>query len=1001
MSSLIFSTRPGLNMSEPPMVNISYSFMDEGTPVLSEYTQTESRRSSAMTSEFKTKTVSTFELVKEVESAFGDWKSMIEDAFPSVVVNFINLGKEPTSHKKIPSSYKIGYTTEHKSEFRIADIRIGICNDIQYEEKQILPSIANNTELGFDDIHLDAGLNWNVDGNVDKNSYSIRFAMRHYIGKSLRLAKNITDNHGTMHGIETGTNTTNTRSSDMSHFFKTYSFPFLRDKKIRVVEKSKLRVTWKSDILSLYEWRYAFVNASGRITTNPRWISHTGGFAKEAEKTIDIDSIDAAVDNMRFYVRALDVAGNASPEVYIDIKIIPDPLKVDLISISEKCETDFEYVSGNNCWDKFGLFSANVIVDKGLLDNQALVLELHNTDDSFRRYEWITDIHNGTFSVDSLASDSTYNARVAFVNFGYDLVGSSSKSESSPVGTTIGEFSEPKQIETKTSYTTKPDSVTLQVPAHFKYTNSDNNKFIYPAGVSVSAGDWKPTSLVEWAKSDADTFGYYELHYSKTSIGTRHSNTTVLKFTDQDKISHILKFPEFATTYYLMLVVFDTHGNSAKSGIVSYTSVSENKPPKLMSEVDVEESGDLYTQYDERPGTKWTLAFKFPTIKDVQYPAVNKIPDVEDFSRNDYSLSDWMALLGHPPIRLESETWNRDQTEGFGLWITKDKILDDDFNETNWKWETDVSTGDRVLKISGFNANKVYRLKYVVYDTAGYYVSKTIRHTTYPIPKKDAPAPSKPSLDVSNYRYLNGHSLTGENLIDYQWKLSFAITIKETSDLAKFYLWEKTSAQSKFIRKDINVNGFSVKKVTNAGYATYTFYYNGYTPRTRYQFKVDAVNSQRKLSTQSDVVTHVTPVGDTERPEPLKLHSFMRDSVGGKDKFVYKVVKPNEPNLTLMIYYTKNIGDDNFWGYEHKTFISPSNLHYHYYYASPTTLTGNTVYRVAFMWRDAAYNYSYPVWRNANYNASSSFNGHIFDNLATEHNINGSGEEMIPTLEVR
>ena len=987
-------------VDEPTEVNISYSFMDEGTFVLSEHTQSESRHPSAMTSEFKTSTVSTFEFIKEAESAFGDWKSMIEDAFPSVVVNFINLGKESTTHKKIPSSHKIGYTTEFKKLRKLADIRIGICNDIQYEEKQILPSIANGTELGFDDIHLDAGMNWKVDARVDKQSYSIRFAMRHYIGRALRLVKNTTDTHGTMHGIETGTTTKNTKSSDTSHFFKTYSFPSLHDKKMRVVEKSKLRMSWKSEIPSLYEWRYAFVSDSGRITTNPRWNLLPGGLTTEAEKFIDIDSINKTADNLRFYVRGVDVSGNTSPDAYVDIKIIPDPAEVDLISISEKCESNSEY-STNKCWDKFGLFSADVFLAKELLDNQALVLELHNTENSFRRYEWITKTHNGKFSVDSLASDSTYNVRVALVNFGYDLVGSSLKSESSLVGTTIGKFSESKQLKTNPSYITKPDSVSLSTPSHFKYKNPNNSKFIYPVGESVSASDWKPTAMVNWGRTDNDTFDYYELHYSETSIGTRNARTNILKFTDQDKTSHILRFPDYDTTYYLMLVVRDIHGNTSKSGIVSYSTVPENKPPRLMSEVKVTTSGDLYTQYDERPGTKWTLAFKFPTIKDVQYPRNNKIPDVEDFARNDYSLSDWMALLGHPPIRLQSETWNRDKTEGFGLWITKDKILDDNFKETNWKWGTEASTGDRVLKISGFSANKVYRLNCVVYDTSGHYVSKTIRHITGPIPKKDAPAPSKPSLDVSNHRYLNGHSLTGVKLIDYQWKLSFSITIKETDDLAKFYLWEKVSTQSGFIRTDIDTTDLSIKKVTNAGYSRYTIYYSGYTPRTRYQFKVDAANGQGKLSTQSELVTYVTPAGDTQPPEPPKLHSFMRDLVGGKDKFVFKVAKPNEPNLTLMIYYTKNVGSADFWKYEHKTFISPSNLHYHYHYTSPTILSGNTVYRVAFMWRDDAYNYSYPVWRNANYNASSSFVGHIFDNSNTDHDPGPHGKETIPALEIR
>ena len=61
-----------------------------------------------MSSDFKTDKLSAFECIKEVELAFDDWKHIIKDAFPNVIINFINLGIETPHQKNIPSSYNIG-----------------------------------------------------------------------------------------------------------------------------------------------------------------------------------------------------------------------------------------------------------------------------------------------------------------------------------------------------------------------------------------------------------------------------------------------------------------------------------------------------------------------------------------------------------------------------------------------------------------------------------------------------------------------------------------------------------------------------------------------------------------------------------------------------------------------------------------------------------------------------------------------------------------------------
>ena len=315
-------------------LDITYSFMINGTSILSEFSPSSSRQISLLSSDFKTDKLSTFECIKEVELAFDDWKHIIKDAFPHVIINFINLGIETTDQQNIPSSYNIGYKTEFKSDNKMADIRMGMVENIVNYEKNLLPNIENGTVLGFDDIYIDPRLKWELDKNVNKSSYSMRFAMRHYIGKALRLKQNKLNSHGTMHGVEIGKNVVNTLSSDSSHFLKSYSFPFIEDKKVRVVEKNKLTISWQSKVSTLFEYRYVFISNGGRITTNPRWVSYSKSLTDKGEKFIDVDSIDMATDNLRFYVRSVDSAGNASPEDYIDIQIKESSAdKLDKLSV--------------------------------------------------------------------------------------------------------------------------------------------------------------------------------------------------------------------------------------------------------------------------------------------------------------------------------------------------------------------------------------------------------------------------------------------------------------------------------------------------------------------------------------------------------------------------------------------------------------------------------------------------------------------------------------------
>ena len=84
------------------------------------------------------------------------------------------------------------------------------------------------------------------------------------------------------------------------------------------------------------------------------------------------------------------------------------------------------------------MFSA-VILNKSSLQSEVILLEIHDIKKSYRRYEWITKIHNGKF-VNSFKPNTSYSLRVAIIDSGYDLSESSETDSSLIVGTIIENF---------------------------------------------------------------------------------------------------------------------------------------------------------------------------------------------------------------------------------------------------------------------------------------------------------------------------------------------------------------------------------------------------------------------------------------------------------------------------------------------------------------------------------------------------------------------------------
>ena len=268
-------------------LNISYSFVSENTPVNFENLEDSSRYEFRSTSTFRTNTVSEYEFKKEIESGFRSFKKIIEDLYDKIEINFINLGNESDQLKKIPVGFNYGLEESKKKELNLADIRIGIVNKTIELNQHIknpntdLFAVSNAIIFGKD-------LSWQPDSKTNSNFYSIQYGLRYYLGKIFGLPKNLENTHGTQHGLEKGKTVKNRESSDKNLFATIYGGLTSNANTTRVVKETKLDINWKTNSSALYEYKYAFISDTGRITSMERWSALNQTESTNGRKLIDV-----------------------------------------------------------------------------------------------------------------------------------------------------------------------------------------------------------------------------------------------------------------------------------------------------------------------------------------------------------------------------------------------------------------------------------------------------------------------------------------------------------------------------------------------------------------------------------------------------------------------------------------------------------------------------------------------------------------------------------------
>lgn len=967
-------------------IDISYVIVSENTPVNFEKLENGSRKSSTMTSSLRTNSVSEFEFRTEIESAFRSFKKIIEDLYDKIEINFLDLGEESALVKNIPVGSQFGFSPKVKNDLEIADIRIGMVDWPINLYNQIQNPDTDNFRVSSA-ILFDKMLNWEVDAKVNSNTYSIQYAMRYYLGRILGLPRNIENDHGTQHKIEKGLSIKNRESSDKNLFSKVYGNDIFNGSQVRVVNNPIIDINWKSESLSLYEFKYAFISEEGRIQSMERWSQLNQSPSKVGRKVVDTSSDQFENSLLRFYVRGFDDSGNTSEESYIDFILPKKDLQTDIEihSVDQICESNSQYKFNKNCWDKFGLFSAELRVTNIELNNQHLVVEIHEHNKNFARYEKISSLSQSKFRINSLKPDTSYTFRVLVVTNGVELNNSVSSYEN-VVGIFYGEFSKPVTLKTSKSYMKKPKNPSINQIIHYRITDSVNTKFKYPLGESMALNIWKPTCVIKWNRVNEEFFKNYAVEYYRTS--PTRSRTYGKEIVDSSQTEQIIKLDEYDSTYKFRILVNDTLGNTSFSPWHEYKTVPINTPPKLMEEFNVFYAGEIKPIYNERPNSKWTLGIKLPKAYDDQFMKKNidgsvqhSIPDVEDFVRKDYKLIDWTSSIGHPPMKIEFKTTDYSGEEKVVYWITHSNVYDSEFNKTDIKILNDKELGN-FIRITGFEQNIKYDISFSVYDTTGHYVTKTKTVHTKSKESGETEVKIRPTIQVEKYKYVNGLDSKGKSLSNIQWLLDINVNIKSTDSVKQFFIYTKTNKNEIYkTRYEINISDISKDRIWNhAGTTTYTLRISGFQPRTRYFIKVDAVNNFGNLSEPSNEIEYVTPVGDTQIPETPMLGSIRRVNSSSGGQLSFSLKKASEPNIDFVILHHiyENVNDlpQSMWEYKSKNFIAGSRLNLLFSNSNAVNIgiasDISKYHKIVFMWRDSAFNYSVPYTKTFEPKSSSS-----------------------------
>ena len=965
-------------LDEVTTINITYSYMNAGTPVNFEELNLGSRHPKTKVVALWSNSATEFEFKTEIEAGFRSFKKIIEELYNKIQINFISRGDEPSALKNIPVGLRYGFDADEAKELGLGDIRIGLV-DKHIETYSEIKNPDTDLFLNLGCILLDKNLTWKSDANVTTTSYSIQYALRYFLGKVLGLPDNKENTHGTQHSLQQGKSVKNTESADKNLFSKIYEYPTLGGKTMKVVHGSVIEVAWKSDSNALYEYRYAFISSDGRITSTDNWTQLSTTLSKEGKKIFNLTDEEKLNSLLRVYVRSLDESGNTSDESYIDVKLPSNDLdtNIQLVSIDEKCETNLQYKNNSNCWDSFGLFSAELLVTKSSLNNQYLIVEVKDSTSKFARYEKIETLNGGKFTINSLKPDTTYTFRALIVNKGTDL-STTSTTYNNLVGEYFGSFSNFKTIKTSKSYMVIPNKPTINTIVHFRHKDQSNSKFIFPLGESHSIvyilnektnikepkDKWTPTCVVTWSISNDQFFKSYVIKYKENNVENSVKTVSIL---DKSKTTFNLKLDKNNTIYKIQVGVSDTLGNTVWSDWNEYKTVPLDTQPKEMSEFKVDYSGEIKSIYNERPTSKWTLSFRLPKSLDDQFPSLHSKPDVEDFTRKDYSLLDWMSSIGHPPMRIRYKPQGAPVTS---LWITHSDVYDNEFNKTDIRINKD-DTG-YYIKVPGFDENYKYDFVYTIYDLTGHYIQQSVTLETKSKSILSSPVTFVPSITVERNRYINGLDSNGKSLEAMQWILDVKTTIPTTNSIKHFYVRFRKSTETYYTKRfELDISKIPSERIWTSGSSiVYTLRISGFDPKTRYYFKVDAVNDFGNMSKSSNEVEFVTPVGDKSNPEQVNL-KFIRKATtsSGTSQVQFGLMKPSEPTLDFVLFHTIHTTSTNkpssIWQYTTKNYISADRIN-KYWASGVDTINiaiksdANKYHSCVFMWRDSAFNYSAP-----------------------------------------
>jgi hypothetical protein len=957
-------------VGQPSSVKITYSFMPKNTLLYAPFDSGTAKIAGVRSEEPSSSNMPFSVINDETLSAFQDWKQIIELAFENVSIEFENRGIE--SGEQIPSATSVMHKKTNQG-----DIRIGFTSDIRTNSSdRAFDNQDQEFKTGVSDVYVDTSLNWKPDAEVDSDSYSFRFGMRHYIGKSLGLELNA-NSEGTSHKIEKAKSVATVETTeDKSHFYNTYAYPNVlgADSSLKVVSPTDVEVSWVSGESANFQWKYDFVGDSGEILTTSIWNTYSNGTSRGGNVRLDLDLTTTPSNAIRFYVRSRDTNINTSDESYVDIKIIQPAAPTSILSVTPACENNSEFMSGNNCWDKFGRFGCELQTIRTLRTDESPLIIVSPRDYS---YDVITELgpdHTSSLlNVDSLPPSTKMEIRLVVRRQGEEFrYGPNSFSEYTANIGTVFTSSSLKHYTTTDSDIIPPTVVKINNPEHYK--ESDSTGFTHPTGERRWAHIYTPAVKLSWVADITFDFKETRIIYSD-SVNFSNSETVVITDVNQDFV--IISLKKYSTKYYFKIVSYDEYDNSSVSLTKSYTTVPMNHPPSYVDDsLTVTTTGDLLTRYNERPGYKWTLQFKLPSVLDRNYPGAHKLPDTEVPTRTDYTESDWMTLLGHLPYKIEilnspgtsTGTWTT-------FWLSRNTIHDI-YQQTITDLNLYIKNDRICFKMRGFEAAETYTMRFTAYDATGHFTTRQYKFLT-PVATGDTTAPPLPDLEVNQYRFLNGHTTNGESLKDKQWVLEFIWKIKETADLAKFYLWYKEASADSFVGGSAKLDALT--KVTNAGVSSYTLRLSGFDSNTEYTVSTEAVDATGNMSDRTSFKL-TTAVGDTtppEKPMMADIRRYFHSQYG--DSLVLKVRRGTESNLALHINVTTNLSETDIWKYEHKYILPAESLPSDNYFKISGLFKRGTVYKVAMAYRDYAYNWGPILYWQTPSNPEASQSNEIAD----------------------